>query len=233
MLYLHVKASFAAFRTLTAGSYRPTALFITPSAAYGFLMNIAGVETRWDDGEEPITLTAAGTPSLEVAIGAVSFPERQTIYQQLHNYPVGSSAKGREEICWGNKYNIQPIRREFLSGIEACIGVKGDEGTEVKIRKGLKGAYNGTRYGVLFLGDNSFMPDIVCEVAEPIEAHWFVKLPRDSSGPKDRLCRLTTSINRTDMSRTEAPLFYPIEKRKAEIPGDSWCRVGPLDISDG
>ena len=35
MLALYVEAPFAAFRTFTAGWYRPTAAFLTPSAAYG------------------------------------------------------------------------------------------------------------------------------------------------------------------------------------------------------
>jgi CRISPR-associated protein Cas5t len=41
-----MEAPFAAFRTFTAGSYRPTAEFITPSAAYGLLLNVAGIEMR-------------------------------------------------------------------------------------------------------------------------------------------------------------------------------------------
>lgn len=233
MLYLRVKAPFAAFRPFTAGSYRPTAPFVAPSAAYGILMNIAGIETRWDDGKEPMTLTAAGIPTLEVAIGAVSFPERQTIYQQLHNYPVGSTGKQRIENSMGNKYNIQPIRREFLSGIDACIGVKGGDATEHKIREGLKGANSALRYGVLFLGDNSYLVDVVREVPEPVEAYWYVRLPRDASGPKDRLCRLTVKIDRADMSCTKTLLFYPTEKKISQIPDDAWCLVGPVANVNG
>lgn len=227
MLYLHVKAPFAAFRTFTAGSFRPTAPFITPSAAYGLLMNIAGIETRRDDGESLMTLTANNTPLLGVAIGAVSFPERQSMYQQLHNYPVGTSAKEREEGCNGSKYNIQPVRREFLSGIDACIAVNADDETTNKIRAGLSGRDNGNRYGVLFLGDNSFIPDVVREVPIPVAAHWYVKLPRGSIGPKDKLCRLTVTIDRADMTRTSAPLFYPIAEATEKVPEEAWCCVGP------
>jgi CRISPR-associated protein Cas5t len=230
MLYLHIKAPFAAFRTFTAGSFRPTAPFITPSAAYGLLMNIAGIETRYDDGTSSMTLTASGTPLLEVAIGAITFPERQSQYQQLHNYPVGSSAKEREDACKGNKYNIQPIRREFLSGINACIAVRGDEVTERDIRNGLSGAGQGhtSRYGVPFLGDNSFMPDVIKEVEQPLDAHWYVHLPRGASGPKDRLCRLTVNIYRADMSRTTAPLFYPTDNATSQVPDAAWSQVGPV-----
>jgi CRISPR-associated protein Cas5t len=227
MLYLHVKAPFAAFRNFTAGSFRPTAPFITPSAAYGLLMNIAGIETRRDDGISLMTMTATDTPTLEIAIGAVSFPERQSMYQQLHNYPVGSSAKEREENCKGSKYNIQPIRREFLSGVDACIAIQGGEETEQKIRNGLAGANGGSRYGILFLGDNAFMPDLIREVANPVSAHWYVNLSRSDSGPKEKLSRLTVTIDRADMSRTVAPLFFPVETATAEIPDEAWSRVGP------
>ena len=51
MIRLRVKAPFAAFRYFTAGSYRPTAPFVTPSAAYGLLLNLAGFDTRYDDGK--------------------------------------------------------------------------------------------------------------------------------------------------------------------------------------
>lgn len=227
MLYLHIKASFAAFRSFTAGSFRPSVPFITPSAAYGLLMNIAGIETRRDDGKSPMTLTREDTPALRVAIGAVSFPEHQSIFQQLHNYPVGSSNQQREDGCKSNKYNIQPMRREFLSGIDACIAVDGDEETERLIRKGLRGELNANRYGVLFLGDNTFMPDLLQETEAPLDVHWYVRLLKGTIGPKDRLCRMTVSIDRADMSKTTAPLFYPAEEKNRGIPEEAWSRVGP------
>lgn len=230
MLYLHIKAPFAAFRSFTAGSFRPTAPFITPSAAYGLLMNIAGIETRRDDGISLMTMTADNTPTLEIAIGAVTFPERQSMFQQLHNYPVGGTAeekKEREKRCLSGKANIQPVRREFLSGIDACIAVKGCKEAEKNIRSGLAGVNGASRYGVLFLGDNAFMPDVIREEANPVTAHWYVQLPQGASGPKDKLCRLTVTIDRADMTRTSAPLFYPIEVATTDIPDRAWSLVGP------
>src|SRR5829696_6921703 len=103
MLFLYVEAPFATFRTFTAGSYRPTAPFITPSAAYGLLLNVAGIESRRDDGKSVMTLTAAGLPEVEVAVGAVRVPELQSLYQQLHNYPVGATGRDRAADTKGNK----------------------------------------------------------------------------------------------------------------------------------
>src|SRR4051794_1998675 len=99
MLWLRLQAPFAAFRPFTAGWYRPTAAFLTPSAAYGLALNLAGVETRRDDGLSPMTVTRFGLPPAMVAVGADPgrpLPAVQTLFQQLHNYPVGASGKERK-----------------------------------------------------------------------------------------------------------------------------------------
>src|SRR5690242_5530803 len=131
MLCLYVAAPFAACRTFTAGWYRPTATFLTPSAAYGLLLNLAGIETRLreeepgHDGKTPASLVRRGLPRVRLALGVPTFrlegyrevpvPDDElyacvhTIYQQLHNYPVGTSGKERAESARGNKYNITPV----------------------------------------------------------------------------------------------------------------------------
>src|SRR3981081_2436212 len=109
MMYLYVQAPFAACRTFTAGWYRPTATFLTPSAAYGLVLNVAGIETRLreedpgHDGKTPASLTQIGLPKVPISLGAPAeegadpYPIVQTIYQQLHNYPVGTSGEERAE----------------------------------------------------------------------------------------------------------------------------------------
>ena len=68
MICLYIQAPFAACRTFTAGWYRPTAGFLTPSAAYGLLLNIAGIESRLreedaaHDGSAPASLIRPGLP---------------------------------------------------------------------------------------------------------------------------------------------------------------------------
>ncbi len=79
MFALYVEAPFAVFRTFAAGWYRPTGAFLTPSAAYGLLLNVAGIESRLREGEAghdvktPATLTKTGLPTVELAIGAPEF----------------------------------------------------------------------------------------------------------------------------------------------------------------
>jgi CRISPR-associated protein Cas5t len=156
MLWLYIEAPFAVCRAFTVGSYRPTASFLTPSAAYGLVLNIASIESRLREEEEghngktPATLTAKNLPGMKLALGApmenlqgkaipfdFAFPKVQSVYQQLHDYPVGSSGKERADDCKGNKYHIAPVRREFSSDLRAVIGIDADANTLDRIRRGL------------------------------------------------------------------------------------------------
>lgn len=232
MLRLRVKAPYAAFRTFTAGSYRPTAPFLTPSAAYGLALNVAAIETRRDDEGSPTTLMAFGLPPVQVAIGALEIPEVQTLYQQLHNYPVGASGKEREADAHGNKYNIQPIRRELLSGVDAYVCLDGNDELEQRVRQGLtEGARFGPagrrRYGVPFLGDNNFMLSILREELKPEPAHWFSLVDREGASDAPNLCRLTVWIDRAAMSRTRALLYSRAEQKTLDPPSDAWTPIRP------
>jgi len=224
-----VKAPFAAFRHLTAGSYRPTAPFPTPSAVYGLLLNVAGIESRFDDGKSPVTLTRTGLPALELALGAVSMPEVHSLYQQLHNYPVGTTGRERAPDCKGNKYNIQPIRRELLSGVDLRLDVRGDSPTIERIRCVLRGeppVPGHVRYGLPFLGDNNLLLDVLREEEDPgTPARWLVPASQDLPHGTLRM-RLTISIDRADMTRTRSGIFTIDPDHTATPPDAAWVRVG-------
>ena len=68
MLRIDLQAPFAAFRPFTAGWYRTTAGFLTPSAAYGLALNIARIETRHDDGFSAMTVTRPDLPPARIAL---------------------------------------------------------------------------------------------------------------------------------------------------------------------
>lgn len=264
MLLVYVEAPFATFRTFTAGWYRPTATFLTPSAAFGLLMNTAGIDTRLLEGEEghdgktPASLTRFGLPSVRLAMGvpafrlrgraeriAISdmevFPRVQSVYQQLHNYPVGKGNKvddpdhpGQKAYQGdiaarrgkGNKSNIQPIRREFLSGLRAVIAIETDDDTDTRIRRGLGTDPPGPRYGVPFLGDNAFLLDRLEILNDPGPVHWYETVSAAAEGgPKDRTTRLTICIDRADMSRTRSELYFPLESPSVEIPANAWTLI--------
>ena len=45
-LWLRVHAPFATYSTLRSGTYRDTMSIMPPSAAYGLILNLAGIEMR-------------------------------------------------------------------------------------------------------------------------------------------------------------------------------------------
>lgn len=263
MLALYVEAPFAVFRTFTAGWYRPTATFLTPSAAYGLLLNIAGIESRlreedeghdgktpasllkpvkdeWQDGSGlPPVVLAVGVPEFVVRCGRICsckpedvvFPGVQTMFQQLHNYPVGSSGKERAESTKGNKYNITPVRREYLSNLRAVIVMQGNDELADRVRRGLAGDFVTDRYGVPFLGDNAFLIDRLEVLSEPMPpVRWFERISHEGGGIRERTARLTMIIDRADLSRTTSGLFAPQTCANSQSPEPSelaWTIINP------
>ncbi|HEX4788570.1 MAG TPA: type I-MYXAN CRISPR-associated protein Cas5/Cmx5/DevS [Actinospica sp.] len=239
MLWLYLHAPFAACRTFAAGWYRPTAGFLTPSAAYGLLLNIAGVESRLREGEEghdgrvPTTLTRPDLPRCRIALGlpvGMEPPMVQSIYQQLHNYPVGRDAGLPPELAKGSKNNITPVRRELLAGVSAIIALEqlDDGDLEDRIVRGLRGELNAGRYGLPFVGDNSFLPDRLELRGGPLPARWYERVEAAADVPHSDLTRLTIGIDRADMSRTRSALFAPSELPGNEPSERAWAEVGPV-----
>jgi CRISPR-associated protein Cas5t len=151
----------------------------------------------------------------------------QSVYQQLHNYPVGVSGKERAEECKANKYNITPVRREFLTDLRVLVVIKDAESAFIdRLHRGLAGSL--PRYGLPFLGDNNFLPDRVEVCRDPVECYWYELVLDSASGPQPRTTRLTVRIDRADSSRTTSYLYAPSESASA-LPNESaWTQVGPL-----
>lgn len=248
MLALYLEAPFAVCRTFTAGWYRPTATFLTPSAAYGLLLNVAGVETRLREenenhsGKVPATLMRAGLPAVKLAIGAPAvrrlknawddvaeedrYPRVQSLYQQLHNYPVGASGGDRAASTFGNKYNITPVRREVLVNLRAVIVLDGNQSLEQGIIRGLNGQSSSGRYGLPFVGDNSFLPDRIERVDDLPATHWFERVTESDTKIRPRTTRLTYWIDRADLSRTKSALYAPGDYT-SDIPENAWTAIAP------
>jgi CRISPR-associated protein Cas5t len=222
-LFLQLDAPFAAFRWLQAGVYRGTFPVMPPSAAWGFALNLAGIETR-GSLEEVVTPIRSDAPHLDVAVGVVHPGQRSTLYQQLHGYPVGNSGKELQARARGQKYWIVPVRRELLVGLRCVIGVRGTAAIVDRIPQGLTGALAHERYGLPFAGDNQFLFDRIDVIDGDANARWFVPLgpgetPQEST-------RLTTRIDRASSSRTQAPLFAPTPT-VCPCPSEAWIDVGP------
>lgn len=230
MLRVRVRAPFGAFRLFSAGSYRPTAPFPTYSAVYGLLLNIAGIESRWDDGKSPMTRTAGGLPDCRLAIGLHAVPKVHVLFQQLHNYPVGTTGKAHAADTHGNKYNIQPISRELLSGLDFSVAVDANDDFESRVREGVRrGAAGlpgaGRRYGIPFLGDNNCFLSHLGVEGQDVPARWLRALGDNEPGVA--ASRLYTQVNRADNTRTLSRLFV-LEGTPAAAPVDSaWVTIAP------
>jgi CRISPR-associated protein Cas5t len=212
-------------------------------------LNLAGIETRLREEDAthqskvPATLQRAGLPAVKLAVGVSSaklvggrlveiaeesdrFPRVQTVYQQLHNYPVGSSGGTRADTTFGNKYNITPVRRELLIDLRAVIVIDENAELERRVRQGLAGQLDIARYGLPFLGDNAFLPDRIELLNEPPAAHWYERISSDERTVRPRTTRLTVWIDRADYSRTKSELYSPGQPSQ-EVPDAAWTVISP------
>jgi CRISPR-associated protein Cas5t len=204
------------------------------------LLNVAGVESRLPeedsrhDGKVPASLTVSGLPTARIALGVptrdgiLALPTVQTLFQQLHNYPVGAQSGVPAKLAMGNKNNIAPVRREVLCGVHAKVFVDGNADLEGRVLRGLQGGFNEDRYGLPFIGDNQFLIDRLRESPEGEEAFWYTRVGCDSAvGPRPNTTRLTIWIDRADMSRTISDLYAPTEVATLEPPEDAWTTITP------
>jgi CRISPR-associated protein Cas5t len=231
-IWLRIRAPFAAFRGFQAGVYRATAPVLPPSAAFGLVLNLAGIEMR-DRTNSVTTLIRSDLPCLNLAIGIpcrklpndVVVPETDseicTLYQQLHSYPVGASGKELKTRTHGAKFWITPVRRELLVGLDMILGVQGDSGLLERVKLGLQGQLNEPRYGLPFAGDNNFLFDQVDIVDELPLTRWYVQMQPDDP-PMRGSYRLTVGINRADNSKTTSFLYAPLDKASTEPPKHAW-----------
>src|SRR5262249_11832704 len=126
------------------------------------------------------------------------------------------------------KNNITPVRREFLSGLRAFIALDGNLNLEERVRRGLRGEFNQTRYGVPFLGDNQFLLDRLEERPSPEKAFWYERLEEATAfGPLTGTVRFTVWIDRGDMSQTQSGLFAPTAEPSTQIPEKAWTEINP------
>lgn len=232
-LWLRVRAPFAAFRGFQAGVYRSTAPVMPPSAAYGLILNLAGIEMR-GSLNTPTTLIREDVPCFRLAIGVPakilptgnSVPETEsevcTFYQQLHTYPVGNSGKkDLKPRTHGAKYWITPARREFLVGLDSVLGVEAEPGLIQRVQKGLQGQLDEPRYGLPFAGDNNFLFDRIDVLSEIPLTLWYVQMQRDDP-PMQGSHRLTVGINRSDNSKTTSYLYAPTTEPTRDPPTSAW-----------
>ena len=146
------------------------------------------------------------------------------------NYLVGSSGNERAKTTFGNKYNITPVRRELLVDLRAVVVIDGNPDLEAAIRRGLSGQGDPNRYGLPFVEDNAFLPDRIDVLPDAPPAFWFEALAADDVELRPRTARLTTWIDRADLSRTRSALYAlyaPAETASPVVPAAAWTAITP------
>ncbi|MDY6897996.1 MAG: CRISPR-associated protein Cas5 [Cyanobacteriota bacterium] len=221
--FFQLKASFASFRPFQSGASRSTTPVIPPSAAYGLLLNIAGIEQR-DEVDSAITLIKEDLPQIEIAIAQVTQPQTAVITQQLHQYPVGASGKELAQTTHGCKYWIAPVKRQVLVDLDLIIGVRTEQWLYNRIIQGLNGELDEPRYGLPFAGDNNFLFDSIEAIENIPMARWYSPIKQGNYPVEPGYCRLTVWIDRADSSNTNIEVFAP-SAFCLHPPDNSWIKL--------
>lgn len=256
MVALRYAAPFGVFRDFTAGFFRASFPFAPPSALYGLVLNLLGVEMRGPLGPDPtgvrddlpyfeVASAAVGADPSRHSFGAVGdglrlMPGKGVLFQQLHALPVGSTNKHRIPLTKGNKHHISPGRRQLLCGVRGVCVVKGESEFESRLRAALKETpwnleSGAPRYGLPFLGDNSFMLEELesVDLNSDLEVEWIVRTDPESDDDFDgdlqarAPFRLTLWTDRAGMKTTRSAFFVASSGRLSTIPAQAWVRVGP------
>lgn len=209
--WLRIQAPFAVFHEFQAGNYLASAPVMPPSAAYGLVLNLAGIEIR-PHAAPLLGGICTEVTALRIAIGLLSKPSKCTLDQQSHSYRIGVDKRARElaNKTKGAKYWISTIKREVLVDYHGVIGVESKEDfLQERVRRGLRGELSSPRYGLPFVGNTNFLLDKI-ELLEtpPAETIWYSQL-QETDSPIAGSCRLTTRIDRQDSSKTVNKLYAP------------------------
>ncbi len=224
-LWLHIRAPFASFSSLRTGTYRDTMPVMPPSAAYGLILNLAGIEMR-GSLKNSITPIRSDLPTLKLAFGRVAdtTSEVSVLLQNMHNYPVGATGKERKAKAHGSKYWIEPTYREIIVNLDMMLGIQADSELISRIRRGLNGEDDLYRYGLPFAGDNNFLFDRIDFLTEPLPTHWFVPIESNLELEPGAVS-LTVEINRQNPSQTKSLLFSPTKNAVTSLPDLAWLSM--------
>lgn len=216
---VRVKAPFAAFRDIK--SQLKSYPIITPTAAWGLILNGAGIEAR-KDVNEPVTLTAPDAPDLQIAVGQVATGTIQNLYQQLHAYEVSPSAREKHLRvgCKGAKYHITPKYRDVLVGLDCVLGVRGPTEVLDRLVIGLDGGLD--HYGIPFAGDNNFFLERFELVTTALAARWCETIDTPVHGA----FRLPVWNDRARSEHNQYQMFQ-FTAPTATVPDRAWVLVGP------
>jgi CRISPR-associated protein Cas5t len=236
---LYAEAPFAAYRPLWGGWFRPTAIFMSHSAAYGLLLNIAGIDYRVAGRHNGATPPDPGkSPRLRIAVGCLpkpqggpSMPSVGSSLEQLHVYPLNgektetSKKTKTSKTKTLQKTHVRPVTGEFLVNLKAVIGIDAEPDLVEKLRDGLNG--NLARRGAPFAGDSNMGFSYLEEYDGP--AYWFSPFNHQVIGQDARYMHSTLWIDRHESNRTRTGTFVLGGSPEVDVPEGGWVTLPPTD----
>jgi len=236
MRFIHFKAPFGAFRFFQSVEMAVTADFITHSAAYGLLLGLAGIAR-----EKKLEYLGA-----RIAVGVIGkrLPPRGRAYQQLHwvklegrvekrkgKPPKGETLKAAFERSKGMKPDIRPYVREFLHGIEGCIGFECAAKPEFEqlIEDGVDRPEKIDNWGLPFMGDNNFFIERLGVSRAPSACRWFSPYKGGLLPTGERLHYLSVWTDYELNSRSGSFPFI-LSDVCEKPPDDAWVEIKEFNV---
>ena len=221
MLFVYFKAPFGAFKPFQSIELHATADFITPSAAYGLLLGLAGIDCHVDYERKREFLDA------RIAIGQKHRPLPGRLLQQLHKMPAGSVSQETLDRAKGNKPKIDIFRRDHLCRLEGYIGVR-HEKLEALVRKGIEEPATLNYWGLPFMGDNNFFLERLDAKDRPDRCRWFYPFKEHNLREGERLYYFSVWTDYEPNPTSYSRLFALSEmKDSLEKDDEAWISIGP------
>ncbi|XWK89470.1 MAG: hypothetical protein U7127_05230 [Phormidium sp.] len=216
MLFIYFKAPFGAFKPFQSVEMLATVEFMTYSAAYGFLLGLAGINSR-----DPQTKQAY--INTRIALGTLKLPRKGRVLQQLHK---GKPSTENFERAKGRKPYIDVFWREILyDKLEGYIGLDNPE-LEVLVERGINEPSSLSYWGLPFMGDNNFFVQQLDIVEHPQPCRWFSSIDNGNLPRGERLYYLSVWTDYQDSIRSKSLLFRLDEKQETPIGQDRfWVSI--------
>jgi CRISPR-associated protein Cas5t len=222
MLFIYFKAPFGAFKPFQSIEMLATVEFMTYSAAYGFLLGLAGINSR-----DPLVKSAY--INTRIALGTFNLPRKGRVLQQLHKGKPGSDNAERVK---GRKPKIDVFWRELLyDSLEGYIGLDNPE-LEPLVIQGINNPQNLDYWGLPFMGDNNFFIERLDIVQETRKCEWFTLLNSNTSPNNQRLYYLSVWTDYQDSRNSKSLLFQLIPSKETtplDLDSDTWVMISPME----
>ncbi len=217
MIYVYFKAPFGTFKPFQSVEMLATAEFLTPSAAYGLLLGLAGIDR----------IHKKRFAGARIALGLKQLPRCGRLYQQLHVIPQSKPQQPgeyerRRELAKGRKLSIRTFWKEVLYDLEGYIGLDHPE-LEAMVDQGINQPTEISYWGLPFLGDNNFFVERLEIEKSPSPCCWLRPLAGNESPQGERLFYLPIWTDYENNSSSNSQLFSLTEMR--DEPREAWVSI--------